>query len=747
MTITLISCSNKNSENGWEISEEDYQNILKFENQVSEKNGKLELTIDDDFGSFNGVVNQNDVILFNLNKLKESSKNKRYSYEDYKNSEINKDSFISSNIGRGFTVTFEGNSNEKYGVLINKNATLDKQFAISAMKESLNATKSFKQEEGEWEDAYIESSAEYVDPTTGLNIELYIAEIVLGGMTSNPVAIATGVYGLISTFFNAVKPAEPSIQDVLDKLAEMDEKLDEINLEIQKNQKELINELIYEQAQIDKTLAAIYQQDITAFVTDYVDPIDSIERKYSQYIEAKLKEVVKANPKDIELHYIRNSEGKIHLVSQCEPEYTNGSSIVYTAKNSGWSNSIKYLKEHNDIIGEGFTEELEKDIANTVTQNYGNALPKGEIKEEDYKKDIYAAMLDDFERQKHSGEYGSEAYKDASDMLDKCILMIKRVSGVSTGESILNSFINRVKYIYNFGHEAKDKVRNVIANIKLQMERFMDMTSIACRYAKINTQVMADEYKKAIETIKSFYEYNKSIPDNYSFITLNKIDSAFVWSRYNAEFKNRGEDPSFRKEFVTAKIEEFNRFTGVMTKSELDIKSTPIINNIQASKILTRYRLLLQAGLETETDYLEYLKNHSAINKKAYDLQKTMLKDGWFLDDTARIITEYQGISNLSTSDNMTLECVQNGNSEGGDYFEIGKRYKYKGSRDGEYWSGEKALGSFINAHNGVESNKEIISAYAKYSEKEWYFRDNEHWAFISNPYGSFFFAMYPAQA
>ncbi len=747
MALPVVGCSKEEEkEKGWNINGSDYQNILKFENKVSQTNGKFEFTIDNDFGPFKGKINEDDVILFSINNLKEIKGKKYYTYEDFKNCEIKKETFVSSDIGRGFTITFDGNPNERYGTLTNKSATIDNLYAFSAMNESLNATRTFKQEDGEWEDAYIESAAEYTDPTIGLNIEMYIANIILGGMTENPVSVANGIYGLLGTFFNAVKPAEPSIQDVLDKLDDMDKKLDEINAEIQKNQKELINEHVYEQAQIDKVLATLYQQDITAFVTDYIDPIDTIERKYSQYVETKLKEVVKAEPQKVGLHYKRNTRGKLILISQCEADYDDSFTKIFIGKNFGWTNAKKYLEDHNDIVGEGFMDELQKDIANTVHKNYvSNIYPQDELTEEQYRKDYLSAILDEFEKQKHSGEYGSEAYNDASNMLDKCILLMKRISGVATGESILNSIINRVKYIYNFASETKAKVRKIIANIKLQMERFVDMTSIACRYAKINTKEMADQYKIAIETIQSYQKTNKSLPDNYSYILSNKVDSAFVWSKYNTQFRNRGESPEFKKEFLTEKIDSFNRFEGTMSRTKFDIKKTPIVDNAQSAKILTRYKMLLNAGLESETNYLEYLTKYKGIDSKAYEIQKVMIKDGWISDDTSRIITEYEGIKDLTVADNVVLTCIENGNSEGGNYFKIGNKYKYKCDYEDECWSGEKACGRFINAHTGAEETSHLISAYAKYSEKEWYWMDNEHWAFTNTPYGSFFYIMYQA--
>ena len=749
MAIPLFSCSNEQAESGWGIKEADYQNILKFDNEVSQKDDKLEFKVDDEFGSFKGKIDSDNVILFNLDKLHEIKGKKYYTYEDFKSCEVEKASFISSDIGRGFTITFNGNPNSRYGTITNKDAMIDNEYAFSIMENPINKVKRLAQEEGEWEDAYIETKAESegIDWTPAIQIEHYVVKMVAGYIFANPLSIVDGGYGLLAMIGGMFAPAEPSIADVLEKLGEIDKKLDDLTEEIKKNQRELIDEEIYTQAQIDKALVALYQQDYTDYVTHYLDPVDTIERDYSQYIDAKLKQLVKSEPETITLKYKRNEENKLVQLSQSEEHYDDFGIKTLQVKAKSYGNAQSYLTLHNNVIGEGFMEELNKDIDELVNDEYGKSLPTEQFSKEDYRRQIISTILDNFSKERYTGEYGTDEYAKASNMLDKAILLLRRISGVSTGESIISSIMKRMQSMYNFAYESKPKVKALLANMKFTIERYLLMTVTACRYAKINMSNLVTEYDRAIETIQAYYKANKDLPDSYCHITNTVIESGFIWSKYTAEFKNRGEHPQFKKEFIAEKINTFNRWTGKMDRTRLDLSKTAIIKPNDQRKIFKRFTLLVQAGLESEVDYLKYLANNKGIEENGYKIQQTMINDKWMTDDTSRILSEYEGIKQLTEKDDFNFTCVENGNSEGGNYFKVGNKYKFKGTHEAEYWSGEKATALFIDAHNGTDRASHIISAYAKYSEEYFLWADNEHWAFSSNPGGSYFYLMYSAPA
>lgn len=743
MSIPLISCSNE-EEDGWGIKKLDYQNIIQFENQVTRSNGKIKFKIDNEYGPFKNELKSEDIIVFDVSKIKDEDQNSYYSYKEYKACEINKEEFTALEEGRGFEVTFDGDIDSLYGVIINKEAMLQGDFAISSMDKSIRVASRLNSDEGEWIDAYIESRPEeHTDYSMQfIEIGVYVAALVFSCMTGNVVSACTSVYGILSLLDNTFKPEEPGIQDVLNRLDEIDAKLDEINEEIKRNQAELVNEQIYTEALIDRLAAEEYQRDITAYVTDYVNPVESIERKYSQYTGTCYKNLVKAEPGYVELHFTRNEKNKLVQLSQSEVGYDSAALVIRVPMDS-YGNAKKFVIDHNDVVVEGFTKELDKDIDATIANHLGKELPTGEINAEQYRQYINSAILDEFEKNKHSGEQGSEAFNDASDMLDKAINFCKRISGVSTGQSILASFIGRIKYMYNFAAEAKQDIINIIANIKSQTEKISSMAETACRYAKINSQELTNEFNKAIDVIQAYYDSIKKMADTHSFITNTTINSQFMYAKYTADFRNEGENPEFKKEFVTEQVDSFNWNMNIIHKTPIKLAEKVLVTRLDAARIYKRYQILLNSGFTDKTDYLDYLVSAGGIHKNNYETQQALLRAKWIGEDTYRILTDYEGITNVSKSDNITFTCTKRGNSEGGDYFTVGGKYKYQCDHGDEYWRGEKASGRFIDAHSGTELANHLISAYARYSKAKWWMIDNEHWAFSSNPAGAYFYIMY----
>ena len=743
MSIPLISCSGPQEE-GWDIKKDDYRNIIQFESQASKSDGKIKLAIDDEYGPFKNGITPEDVIVFDVSKLKDDDNSSYYNYKEYKACEINKDDFKVLEEGRGFEVKFDGNIDTIYGILINKDVLLKGEYGISAMDKTIKDSSRLRaQDDEEFIDEYIETHAEHKDYSVEFTeIGCYVAALIFSCMTGNVVSACTSVYGILSLLNSTFKPAEPSIQDVLNRLDDIDKKLDEITELIKKNQEQLVNEQLYTEAMIDKLTADQYQRDITAFVTDYVNPIDSLQRKHAQYVEASYKNLVKGTPGYINLHFNRNEKNELVLLSQSESGY-DAAKINIQVPIEGYNNAKKFLVDHNDIVADGFTAELDKDIDASVEKHYGKEIPSNEISKENYRFYVNTAILDEFEKNRYTGEYGSEGYKEASEMMDKAITLMKRISGYSTGQSIFDSYFGRVKYMYNFAAECKKYIRNIIANIKFKMESFASMAETACRYAKINASELAKEYDKAIETIDAYHKAYKEMPETRSFITNTTINSQFMWAKYDAWFTNPSENPTFHKQFKTEQVDSFNWNMNIIHKTPIDLASKVLISKLDQSRIYTRYQMLLKAGLTEKTDYLDYLVESGGIHQNNYKAQQALIDAKWVGEDSYRILTNFEGITSVTRDDGIIFQCTSQGNPEGDDYFNVGSKYAYQAKEGNEYWSGEKARGQFIDARSTKELPNHLISAYARYSKAKWYMIDNEHWTFSNNPAGTYFYIMY----
>ena len=225
MSIPLISCSGS-KEDGWDIKKDDYRNIIQFENLASKSDGKIKLAIDDEYGPFKNGITPEDVIVFDVSKLKDDDNSSYYNYKEYKACEINKDDFKLFEEGRGFEVKFDGNIDTIYGILINKDVLLKGEYGISAMDKTIKDSSRLRaQDDEEFIDEYIETHAEHKDYSVEFTeIGCYVAALIFSCMTGNVVSACTSVYGILSLLNSTFKPAEPTIQDVLDKLEDIDKK-------------------------------------------------------------------------------------------------------------------------------------------------------------------------------------------------------------------------------------------------------------------------------------------------------------------------------------------------------------------------------------------------------------------------------------------------------------------------------------------------------------------------------------------
>lgn len=600
------------------------------------------------------------------------------------------------------------------------------------------------QEDGVWEKDYINSSADY-NIHGYLDMGQYLGKIIFGTAVKNPVAIVDGVHGILSTFTSAISSSEASVQDVFDKLVDLDEKLDQITELIERNQTEIINEQIYTEAQIDKALIEIYQHNYNEFVANYLNPLDSIQRDYTQFIAAELQNFVTLDNPYIELHY-EVKDGTYKLLSRTEANYANPGIQIYKVNIPSFSNSKAFLKNHNDTVTTGFVDELKKDFANAVTQAIQNGTLKVDenITNEDYKIHMYKVILDDAEIKKHTGTYGSDAYKEAASILDNAINLCESVSGRKTGQSILESVIERIKCIYNFGKEAKPQIRHLIAHIKLLVDRYSALASEACLHAKIDQSELGEQYKKAVEKIQAYSKANEETGDFYSYIVKQEMRGTFVQTIYNVDYKNKGNDCQFKKEFEMYRITGYDSWAirNQVHKEKMDLSKMSFVGSAAIEKIQKRQELMEGMGLIKNQTLIDYLGSVDIMESGARSFQDIMEYKKYIGHDSYRLLTEFTGERELKKSENIKVTCVKTGN-DAGNHFRLKDTYTFKQWDDEEYWEGYMKTGNYLDPDTGTRLSIHDISGWAKYTERHCYWFNDEHWAFQTNPNGDYMFVIY----
>ena len=130
----------------------------------------------------------------------------------------------------------------------------------------------------------------------------YITSSILGYIANNPSVFAGGIFGLATTLGNAFLSSGPTLADVSKQLGVIDAKIDAISNQIDANQKEILDEFVRTQAMIDEVKVNQYNQNIQAFQTSYVKPIEDYLLIYKDSIEQYFKKYV-SEPETVCVYY------------------------------------------------------------------------------------------------------------------------------------------------------------------------------------------------------------------------------------------------------------------------------------------------------------------------------------------------------------------------------------------------------------------------------------------------------------
>lgn len=744
MAIPMSGC-NKNE---WDITRESYEHAINVESVLSGTEEEMKFVLDTEIKPFTSNFSKDDVILYNLDTLAKIKNKDYYTYKSYTNSKVTIKNFEKYSDGTGFTLDFDGDPNTHYGVIVNKKAIAYDQYLIATASKSfaesriLLGGKSDEEERNEWNSRYIKHNATYDDVTNMLEIGKYFGEIFFGAISNCPTSCVDGVFGIIS-MFSGLASNEPETYDLFNKLIDIERKLTEISDQINKNTRVLMEEDMYIETQVDKALIEIYKQNYQNYITNYVEPLDNIQRDYEQFHEARLAQLAnKEVTTPISLHY-EVVDGKYALISQSESKYNAQGTVIYNVEIPSYANAKKFLADHNQTVTTGFMDAFYDDLENAVDNAVNNEVIEvnSSITKTDYKNHLYKSILDSLEKERYEGAYGSDEFTKAQTLLNATINLGKNIAGTYGTDSILESMIQRIRCMYNFHKEGKMIIRSFIANVKETFEKYAALSSSACSYAKINQAELGKVYEEAIDTIQAYDKVNDETPENYSYILKQPMTTNFIKSIFDVSYTNPGNHCVFHKEYTWRKVEGFNIFKGP-TLTKLDIDNIYLVDESSHLKINARRKVMATMGLTVKADYNEYLSESGNAGETAYNMWTEMHQAGWVGNDGNRFLAEFNGIKELDEGENITFRCVASGNPDG-DYFNVGTNYKYQGHQKAEKWYGAKAVGKFLDATNLTNQSNNVISAYARYDEAHTLWLNDEYYAFQSNPYGNYMFISY----
>ena len=509
----------------------------------------------------------------------------------------------------------------------------------------------------------------------------------------------------------------------MNKLNEMDTKLDNINEKLDRNYEQLSTEEIRTQAKVDQVLLEEQENAISLFNTNYVEKIADYQRDFSDYLEQSYKAYV--NDVQISDIYVEKVESGWSLVTTGENPSASAREIKVELSN--FVNAKEFLNENYNVVANGFMDKFAEDLEANINEN---SLPEG-MKEETLRDFINANIIENFTK-----KYYEENHAKALEIRNLAINYAKQINGKAV-KSIADRYVARMKYMFNFAGEMKKYAIGSIANLAHTLDVNTTLAAQACLYAGVNQDEIREEHVEAREVLKNYFEGVEEMPDNYCFLTNNQLGGNFYRAHFETKFTNKGNDCKFNAEFTLENVDAYRK--NYFEKD--DIKQHNFVDQLDHTRIVTRMNLMRTNGLVQSEDYITYLKDVNVIPFNAYRTYTRLLNDNWLSNDALRFLTGLTTRAMNDSDKNIEMTCNEKGN-EKGSYYDVGWRGHYKANNNASSWNGNIAETTYIDATTGQVMQNKTVCAYATYSESHWYWSNDEHYSFLDNVVGNYFFSL-----
>ncbi len=728
--LLLSSCGSSDSK--WSYTKEDMSNFVAL-NAIYTQLDDTSASFASETGTtlFKDNLSKDDVIVYNVDKVKEALENSNEEYANYKilKNASSSISTINTNEDKtGFDVTFSADSSSNYGMLINSSITLSEEYImVSKYEKQIDDN---RDPQSEFEEKYVTGKATWEDGGKfTYQIISNIGSIVVGVATDNPASLVSGIFGILGTIAEHFMSGGATVQDVMNQLLETDRKIDELSDKIDRNTQQLADEIVRAEALVDQANLNTLNLGINDFANNSVANINTFNRNLADEVGFYYRDYVKSS-QVVKLLLTKDEDG---YHSTPLGEITDSSACNFTITIGNFANAKAHLEKNGNIVKTGFMEELEKDI--DVAIDNKTDLPDY-LDFDDLRGFIESMIFEQFMKQ-----YFSANPTKAQEYRNVMIDYAERINGASGRISILSTYLSRLQYMFNFASEIKSSILTLCANLMQILDMNTARASEACLFASYNDDELASTYKKARENIQNLYENVTKLPDAYSFTTNAELTGGFYKGRYDLSYSNPGNHCTLNVNFIFGRLEMtdtmYNRFI------EDDLSKHYSLSSTQHARIVTRWNLLRSLGMsDAENDYIHYLMYSGVISKVSVDAALWAIQLHQSLESGYRIITNDRTERDLTVSDTSTdLFCNGQGNP-GGDYFILWKGYGYREMHDKGSWYGRTFEGSFIDAKTGTSAGKQVVTTWARYAESHWYWSNDEYWSFTNYPNNNYFFSI-----
>ena len=724
----LAGC--KDSPMRWNFNKTEIANFKELVGLDSVENGNRVISYSGNEYYFDKDLEKDDVKIYNYTDLLEDVKNGVVELKDgfvpYKTL-LNYTTEVMEieNSYASFKVTFENSSSsDTFRVLVHKdtnikNVYLDVQGSKEGPTNEVNIDEKFCED-------YVQADISKLSEKSDLSIAGEITQIAIGPTFGTPTTKAGGIFAILTSLGNAFRfKGDISNQSTIDKLKEMDYKLDDVQTQINKNHQDLVELKLLTELGISEELMDDYEDEISDFEEIYSQPIELILKEFKSYTDAAFKQIIKS-AKDINMYFVRDERSlKWVLQSSLDTDHTGQENIHFSIPN--WPNATAYLEKNNDVIGDEFIDEVRKDIDDATI---GITSLEG-MSRKNMIENVIMLLTD---------EIGYSYFKNNTDVVEELDSLAEQYAYEIIDADVIRAYLERLIMIYNFGGEAKIRLAETLCALDKQLDLYCGAAAEALRFSNRTTSGLSSLWVNSRNVIKDIYDSLSVVEGNYCFTTNCYLEANYYRARYNCSYTNLGNSPELNAKLDFSRCEKYKdtvRFVNV------GIDEIDVLEDINYRRIVDKFNLLKKNNnVDASITFVDYLRNAQAISEETKYCYSFLINRKYIKETDNKFASKISQKNMTNSDKNVQVTCVAAGNPDG-EYFSTGWTGKFKGSHKEECWTGKMLTTTYFDGTTGaVLAGEGKIAAYATYSETHALWTDDEYWAFVDSTGGNYFYLL-----
>lgn len=735
LALGVVGCGNSKAKQiNWDFSKEEAAEAIGL-NVVSSFEGEEARFLIANYEAFlSDKLTKDDIIFFDLlqagSYLTDEENDIDYlDYQTIKSCEIEYTNIITDESKTRFTIVAPLQTTEYVGVIVNKDKVLSNKYVIAANTDILNIDSDLeKTAQEEFEEKYAKSNRAIVGPLVSGFVAAFV-NIIGAVAMEQPVLIFSGFIEIIKTITGAVTGyKEPGIRDVLEKLFQIDKRIRDLDKKVTENFNILRRDEKLTQSYVNQVLLAQYDKNIKDYESNYKVKLESYNDSMSILVRSGLRDVALTKGRVIQIPYYYD-EGVIsyrvltevaahpddNVIEITVPEFKQAKAILSTNNNT-FSNEVMTAFQ-NDIY-----DATEKTV-----------LPQGMSREllTDY---AVGRLVQEYTKAYYSKGRSKEAIAYTTLVVETC----KQFNG-GAGTSILYSYENRLKYMYNFGSEMKPAFNTAVCDIRTYLANNCALALEALYWTSNPSDNLMSQYNSAISSIADLSDEVNKIDDHYSFILKRKV-SATVYSTHTDSYYTT--HSNYPQSYNQLHIYKYEGST-ISEVSEVAYNDFDPVKADDQYSLILRMNQLVDSHVLNATTYQNYLMLAGILNENTPDIITDGIAKNVINNNPFRFITEITHRT-LTNEDANKYKCYFTDKClEKAYYFNVGQYYSFKGSRTSEYWHASVWESDFIDANTGkVIADDRLVGLEGTYDEGHWNWKTDEKYRFNDGPGNRFFLGL-----